>query len=230
MNNFQIVNADTDSISFCKEDQSEFSDIEKQYLIGNINELSPDFMEWSDDGYYKKVIVLKAKNYILYDPKAKKDVIKIKGSALKSSKTEPALKEFLKDIINEIIIDQTLFKIVYEKYVAEILNLKDISRWATKKTITSKVLEGTRLNETKVVEAIKGTDYSEGDKIYLYYDKKDNLKKVENYNDDHNIKRLLKRLYDTSKIFDNIILKGTFKNYSLVKNMKELGLWVIFYY
>jgi len=224
MNNFQIVNADTDSISFCKEDQSEFSDIEKQYLIGNINELSPDFMEWSDDGYYKKVIVLKAKNYILYDPKAKKDVIKIKGSALKSSKTEPALKEFLKDIINEIIIDQTLFKIVYEKYVAEILNLKDISRWATKKTITSKVLEGTRLNETKVVEAIKGTDYSEGDKIYLYYDKKDNLKKVENYNDDHNIKRLLKRLYDTSKIFDNIILKGTFKNYSLVKNMKELGL------
>lgn len=100
MNNFQLNVIDTDSISFCRQDGSFIPREERSALIKEINSLSPEFMEWSDDGYYSKVIVLKTKNYILKDETGK---ITYKGSSLKDQKKEIAIKEFLHKVIDIIL-------------------------------------------------------------------------------------------------------------------------------
>ncbi len=214
--NLKLVNADTDSISFSKIDESPFTSESRKTLLMLLNELFPNKIRWEDDGYYNCIIVLKAKNYIMQKEDGS---LKYKGSAVKATVKELGLKEFIKDIIGSMFSGKQNYVEIYNTYVKEILNMTDINRWAKKATITSKTLNGTRTNETKVMEAIKETDYSEGDKIYIYYDKEDNLKLVANYNNDHNIPRLLKKLYTTSQSFVTIIPKDTFINYSL-KNKK----------
>ena len=92
---------DTDSISFCKPDHSPFTEEEQQNLLNELNSLYPEKIKWDHDGIYDVVVIVRAKNYIL-----KKDgkVIK-KGSALKSSKTEPKMKEFINEII-EVLLEE----------------------------------------------------------------------------------------------------------------------------
>ena len=79
--NFIIGPTDTDSISFCKPDMSPFSPEETKQLLAEINAMSPEFIEWEDDGYYEVCITLRAKNYVLWDGKKKT----VKGSAFKTS-------------------------------------------------------------------------------------------------------------------------------------------------
>jgi hypothetical protein len=217
--NFQISNCDTDSISFCKEDGSYFSPEERKLLVTEINSLSPELMKWADDGYYKKVIILKAKNYILQKEDGK---ITYKGSSLKDQKTELALKEFKYEIIGTILDEKFDYVTIYNKYVKEILNLTDIKRWASKKTLSETTYTSQRTNETKIIDCIKGTDYKQNDRIWVYFDVDSNLKLVENYNNDHDIMTLVKKLFTTAKVFVNILPKDTFINYSLKKNQALL--------
>ena len=184
---FIIAPTDTDSISFCKKDGSEFSKEELRSLLKELNEISPDLITWEDDGYYKKVLVLRAKNYILYDPtkEKEKDRKQIKGSAFKSSTKEPAMMQMMQEIVNAILDDkQDTILSIYEKYVDEALNIKDINRWSQKKTVTEAVmncrgyekyspeslkLKGIRPNETNVWDAIKHEELiQQGEKYYLY--------------------------------------------------------------
>lgn len=213
--NFNLVNADTDSISFNKSDASFISKEERISLLKEINSLFPEKIKFEDDGFYKCICVIKAKNYIM---QKEDDKIIYKGSAIKASNKSPALKQFIKDIIEAILNNKNNYQEIYNIYAKEIQNITDIKRWATKKTITQKVLEGTRLNETKVKDAINDSDYAEGDKIYCYYNENDELILVENFKNDYSKKRLLKALHDTSKVFNTIIDKDIFKNYTLKKN------------
>ncbi len=218
--NFILGPVDTDSISFCKPNFEAFSKEEQDNLLNEINSYFPELIKYDHDGYFRTCISLKAKNYILQDFEGK---ITYKGSALKSSKLEPALKQFLHDIIDTILTEKYEYVIIYNNYVKEILNITDIKRWATKRSLTEKVLNGTRTNETKVMYAIKDSEYKEGDKLFVYYDQELNLKLIENYNNDYNVTKLLKRLFDTSKVFNNILPKDTFINYSLKnKKIKQL--------
>lgn len=218
--NFTLINVDTDSLTFCKQDMSEFSEDEKDNLIKEINSISLDGINWEDDGVYERVIVAKAKNYILYDGKK----IKIKGSAFKSSTKSIALKNFMNDIIEAMLKDQTNYADIYHKYVQMIYSIKtteEIQLWATKKTLTDKVLESDRTNEAKVRDAIVGQEFQEGDKFYVFYKSDDSLSITGNFDGDYNKKRLLKNLFDTTKTFATIIKEeNVFINYSLKKNMK----------
>lgn len=65
---FELVNCDTDSISFCRRDGGEITDSEREKLLNDLNSLFPNQILWEDDGYFKTMIVVKAKNYIMYDP------------------------------------------------------------------------------------------------------------------------------------------------------------------
>lgn len=176
MHNFIIGPTDTDSISFCKPDMSPFDEKELQSLLNEINEISPEYMDWADDGLYDACLVLKAKNYVLV-----KDAKYIyKGSSLRDMKREPAVREMLAKLIQDIIENESKGVVpIYESYIKEAMNIKDISRWVTKKTITKSVLNGgdedARMNESKVLDAIdevvtRGVSlgYQEGDKVYLY--------------------------------------------------------------
>lgn len=217
---FSLVNWDTDSISFCKSGFEAFSEEERVSLTKSLNDLyKTDDIRWEDDGYYETVIVIKAKNYILYDGKK----IKTKGSALKATLKSPALKEFIKRITSAMLEGEDCFRDIYEEYVKEIMNLSDISRWATKKTVTDKVLNPKRTNEQKVLDAIKGKEISEGDKIYTFFKSDDSLCLVEDFNGDYNQSKMLQSLYKTAQVFDSVLpTKDYFINYSLKTKRKLL--------
>lgn len=216
---YKLVNADTDSISFSKGDESHFTKEERTEALVALNALFPEKINFEDDGYYKTLIVVKAKNYIMQTEDGQ---IKYKGSAIKATNKEPALKQFIKDIIESIFNGKQNYVEIYNTYVKEILKIEDIKRWASKKTITSKVLENTRTNEAKVRDAIAGSEYAEGDKIYTYYNGADELKLAEHFDGDYNKDKLFDKLHKTALTFETIIDKSIFLNYKLKRNKKLL--------
>lgn len=215
MNNFQIVNTDTDSISFCKPDRSFISLEERKAFIKDINDRSPEMMSWADDGYYSKVIVVAAKNYILQTEDGK---IKYKGASIKAPTKPLALREFIKEIIAAILKNNTDYISIYNKYLKEILNVKEIKRWSDRKSLTSTTFSSQRSNERKIVDAIQGTEYVEGNRIWVFYKSDESLCLLENYDGDYSVNALLKKLYDTSQIFKDILDKKQFLNYTLKRN------------
>lgn len=214
-NTYSIVNADTDSISI-----TNGNPLNADKCISELNLLSGKGINWENDGYYDKVIVLKAKNYVLFSDKTV-----IKGSALKATTKEKALQQYIKQVL-DIIKQGNTNELVphYESYVTQIMNLKDISEWCSKKTVTKAVLNGTRTNETRVMEAIKDVEgIQEGDKFYVFFKTDKELCRLEDFDGIYDKKKLLGKLYNTVKIFSSVLDIKQFKNYSLIKNFKELN-------
>jgi len=201
-----------------KPDGSPFSLEEQQKLLTELNSQFPAKIRWEPDGYFQRVVILKAKNYILYDGKT----IKTKGSSIRDGKREPALRQFINDLIEALVHQNTNYVEIYEKYAKEICNITDIHRWKTKKTITEKVLNPERTNEQKVKDALGSAEYSEGDKAHFYYTSDGNLRLVEQWNGDYDKVRYLEKLYKTAMIFMNVIPKETFINYKLKRNQEGL--------
>lgn len=222
MNNYELVGCDTDSILICKPDQSPWTENERALFLEQLNAIFPDKIHWENDGYYPAVVVAKAKNYILFDGKK----TKIKGSAFRSSTKSVSLKAFMNEIIQLMLNDQTNYLEVYNKYVKMIYQIKtqeEMKQWATKKTLTDKVLESERLNESKVRDALEGSDFTEGDKFYMFYKSDDTLCLVERFDGEYNTKRLVKALHDTTKTFETILDGSIFINYSLKRNQTLLN-------
>lgn len=225
MHNFILGPVDTDSISICKPDMSPFTVEERQELLDEINSYFPEFIKYADDGYYPRCIALKAKNYILYDGKK----IKIKGSSLKASTKCAALKEFTNRVI-EIMVFENNQEQMYDKlrnlycdYMIEIMNVTDIKRWSARKTLSSTMVESERTNETKVMDALVGSEYKEGDRFHIFYLEDDSICLAENFSGNYNKIRLLKNLYDTISIFDTVLpVDDLFPNYGLKKRYKIL--------
>lgn len=215
----ELVNADTDSIMISKGGEP-WTEEQRSAFLDNLNKLYPEMIKWEDDGLYPSVVIFKAKNYAMITPKG----LKIKGSALHATLKEPALKEMIKSIINLLLSNKKHeISYLYHKYVQEIIELKDIKRWAFKKTITDKILSPGRTNEQKVLDALDGAEYSQGDKLYFYYKDDDSLERVENWNHDHSIDRLLKKIHDTIKVFDSVYDITSCPNYSLKRNKNKIA-------
>lgn len=100
--NFILGPVDTDSISFCKPDMSPFTEEEQEALLQEINEQMPELVKYAHDGYFKTIVVVKAKNYVLDDG----DDVKIKGSGLKGTMKEKALRELMERVINVLLEDE----------------------------------------------------------------------------------------------------------------------------
>lgn len=167
----------------------------------------------------------------MYNPEAEKekDQLKIKGSALKASQKSEALKEMTKRFIETMAYtenrDEMLekLKVLYDSYVAEAMEVTEIKRWSARKTLSSTMQESDRTNETRVVEAIKGTDYREGDRFHVFKMPDESLKLAEHFDGTYDKAHLLKNLFDTVKIFNTILpVKEMFPNHSLKKNYKIL--------
>ncbi len=176
---FELVNVDTDSFSVTpnrKYSKSEF----KQFLT-ELNSTFPELIKWADDGIYEKVIVIRAKNYVLvksdeYLKPNEKKKPKYKGSAITDQKKEPALTEMLEKMVKALLADEnSALPLIYNDYIKEATHISDISRWAAKKTVTKSVLSPKRLTEQKILDAMEETiqkgieeGYQEGDKVWLY--------------------------------------------------------------
>lgn len=219
INKFKLVNCDTDSISVCKHNFEEFTEEERTIFLNDLNSLFPKRIKFEDDGYYKTVIVAKAKNYLLWDGKKKK----VKGSALKVTTKEKALKEFINEILGAMLEGRKNYKEIYDKYAKEIIDIKDISRWSSKKTVTTKVLAGTTTAGKKVNSIIQNKEIMEGDKIYTFFKTDGSLALAEDFNQEYDRVRLLKKLFTTTKTFELILdYKSIFPNYSLKRSAKLL--------
>jgi hypothetical protein len=215
--NFILGPVDTDSVSICKADMSYITKEERINLLAEINSLMPKMIRWEDDGYFSSVCVVRAKNYILKDESGK---IKIKGSSLRATLKEVALKEFINKVIEYLLEDKISHIMpLYEHYVTEIYNIKDMTRWVSKKSITSKVLEGERTTEQKVLTAIEDSEYVEGDKCYMYFREDGSLGLLEHWKSDHDVNKLLEKLYKTIITFETILDIKQFPNYSLKRNL-----------
>jgi len=219
MYNYQIVNTDTDSISFCKPNDK-FNHDEIKKLLNEINELSPDFMVWEDDGHYETVIVFKAKNYVLFDGKK----ITLKGSGLKSATLEPIIKQMLMEMIDALVFDkQDALPSIYIKYVKMVDNITDIKPWSKKMQLSPTTFQSERKNETKVVDAIAGSEYKSGDRIYVYPRPDDTLRLAERFDGEYCKDTYYEKLYKATERFKLILpIKDLFKNYSLKRNKKDL--------
>lgn len=219
MPDFTIANLDTDSIMICKPDQSPFSEEERESFLAELNALFPPKITWTDDGYFERAIIFKTKNYVLWDGTKQK----LKGSAVKAPAKEKAIREFVQETIKAILDGNTNFTEIYHKYVLEALNVKDITRFASRKTLTATTFASERANETKIIDAIQGSEYQEGNRIWVYFTKEGTLKLAERFGGDHDPIVLLKKLYMTSKLFDAVLpTKDLYLNYALKKNQKLL--------
>jgi DNA polymerase elongation subunit (family B) len=245
---YTLVNVDTDSFSITNGTKLSRDDFAQE--LNHLNALYSQLIRWEDDGIYEKVIVIRAKNYVL----VKNGKIKIKGSAITDQKKEPALAEMLKKMVDALLTNSAAtLPTIYETYIKEAMNIKDISRWSTKKTVTKSVLQPTRLTEQKILNAIHGTidagiveGIQEGDKIWLYnaidgqkqdirkgekiYYRDGSPKMIDNcilkdrrlWNEDEDVMHYINRVYDTVFILANVINIDEFMRYGLKSNRDKL--------
>lgn len=228
---FQIINVDTDAFSYTtgaklvtiteKQAKSRGCEVRDEFQehITEINSLFKDGIIWEDDGYFQKFIVVKAKNYILFDGKK----VKIKGQALKGTGKEKALTDFMNNVI--MLMLKSKRDHIFEEYRNVALSIKndwDINEWCMKKTVTKAVLNPERTQEQKVLDAIQDIHYQEGDKIYLYVKNKDTLCLKDNFDGEYFKEAYYNKLFNTLSIFETLLDPTLFPNYKLVKNKNLL--------
>lgn len=220
--NFLVPVVDTDSITICKLDNSPFSQEEVDKLHLEINSLNGELINWEKEFVnLNTLIVIAAKNYILWDGKK----LKIKGASLKATNKEPYLKDFINQVIDillkpDFIQDEIID--LYNKTAKETLNLTDMSRHSKKKTITEKVLKGDGTSELRTRLALKGVNYQQGDKFKFFYLPNGNMCLDTNFNGEYDQRKLLEKLYKTMEIFDAVVPISLFKNYKLQINYYPL--------
>lgn len=215
---YKIVNADTDSFCYSTGRKLSSEDFDKHIEV--LNKMD-EGIRWENDGQYKAVLIVKAKNYVLDDGKK----LKIKGSSLKATMKEPALKEFIGEVIEKLIKDRKdeLYD-TYMGYVNRIssLGLRDMAQWCSKKTITKAVLNPKRTNESRITDAIGGHHVEEGDKIFVFFETAEKITRLEDFKGVYCKKTLFKKLYKSMEIFDNLVGIDVFPNFALKRNEGRL--------
>jgi len=224
---YAIVNVDTDSFSYTT--GKKLSPEEFTTEIDDLNTNFPDMIRWENDGQYDKALIVKAKNYVLVDPKR----IVIKGNSLKAPMKEPALREFMGEVIEKLLMNRKdeLYDL-YNNYANTIYNFNsgsDVSDWCSKKTITKAVLNPERTNEARIKEAAQrsGRLLQEGDKIYVYFRQEDQLSLRENFDGVICKKKLYGKLFNTLKTFENVLDVGVFPNYALKRNEGRMVQYIV---
>jgi DNA polymerase I len=223
LHDFELVGGDTDGLAFRKKDHSPFSKEEQESLLADLNSRMDALIKWENDGIFNKQIVVKTKNYILVDSENK---VKIKGSALKASMKEKALKRFVNEVIDILVkYDDNFIDHIYPlylRYANEILNLKEINDWCSKHTITKAVLTGQATTQVRVRNALKGRPVQEGDKVYQYVRSNGERALMEDFDGIYDKDTLLGKLYDTLSIFETIINIKEYPDLTLKRNKKLL--------
>lgn len=243
-----LVNIDTDALSFAKKDGSPWSDEEYNMINKEINEIM--YSEWEDDGLFDQFLVVKAKNYVMKEKGSEK--YKYKGSSLTDQKKEPALVQQLQDMIADILENGSKdISIIYDNYIKEVCNIKDIERWVVKKNVSASVLNPERANEQKVLDAIGDKIVQEGDKIYVFSDIDGEKQKIEkgkpvflksgkpsmvpnrilrmseDFTGSYDLLHYLERVYKTSEILETVIDMNQLTKYSKSKlKLLEEKQWI----
>lgn len=204
-NQLTLINADTDSISFCRKDEERISYVQQEEILNEFRKIFPQEIKWEIEEEYKKIMSLKSKNYVFVN---NKDEIVKKGAILRSRNKENELQKIIDSIINTIFYSKdnnelnNKLLILYKEKVANIKNIKDISNWCKKKVITEKTLNA---KGERFLKLINDNKLEQGDEIF-YFNKNDNhLELLENFDGEYSEKKLLEKLNQTFLIFDEIV-------------------------
>lgn len=220
-NRFILCGCDTDSIMFASPDGKEFTKTEQERLLKELNDLFPEYIRWDHDGYYPKVLYFKKKNYILYDGVK----TTYKGSSLKSSTLEKRLKDFLHEVIQSILDERGDHVDIYHRYIKEawkITTAEQMKDWSSKKSLTETTYKSERANETKVIDAVEGREYSVGDKCYVHFLEDGTLRLAEEFDGSYDRMVLVEKLYNCTKRFETVLATDVFIKYNLKKNKAAL--------
>lgn len=217
----KLVAGDTDGLALKKVDQSAFSAEERTDIIRKLNEVMPELIRFEDEGVLKRQIVVKVKNYVMQDETGK---VKIKGSGLKATTKEKALQRFTREVIDLLLKDRKdQIYSLYLQYAEDVTKLKSIDDWCSKKTVTKAVLSAVRTNERRVLEALDGSDYVEGDKVFMFFKTPEQLCLKEKFDGTYDIDILLDKLWSTLAVFETILDIDLFPNFSLKRNRMRLS-------
>ncbi len=225
MHDFELGAVDTDCAYFYKKDGSAFTPEERVALQDEFNSIMLEHIKVSIDGYAPAMVVLKTKNRIYTNEKGD---VKVKGSALKSSKMLPAIKKFHKRITDGLlgITDESLPDIYHNEVLKLCHGVNSIQDWASKKTISEKTIRSERKTERDIMEAVKGVHWQNGDKIWVYRTNEDKLKLVDSYSSDapdYNLRKLLSSLANSAKVFDTVVDPSYRKDYGKPTNTRSLN-------
>jgi len=219
MNNYNLINCDSDGACFGKNNEDvDIKEIKK--LLKEFNNIIPEGIEVEFELLMPALVVSKSKNYAFVDTEGK---VTIKGSGFKSSSKEIALKEMCEVMLKSMLglVEESPVDI-YHRYVAEAANIKDINRWTSKTTYTSSVVKEGRLQEKKKKRAAEGLNLSIGDKYYTYIKADEWLGNPDQYNGTYHVEKYVKKVHNAAKTLASVIDIKQFPNYGLKGNKEKL--------
>lgn len=215
---YKIANADTDSFMV-----ADFTS-DSGAFVSDLNSLFPSAIKWEDDGQYRSVLILKAKNYVLLSEDGK---ISYKGAAVKATTKEPALQNFIQEVIACLLEGKTDDDVldIYNRYACDIhrIDAQSIKSWCSKKTVSDKILRAARTQEARIKQAIDeaGLTVKEGEKIYVFYEEDDRLSVAENFKGVYSKEKLATKLHNTISVFDSVLDVRKFPKYQNKGNRKK---------
>jgi DNA polymerase elongation subunit (family B) len=203
---FVLAHADTDSITFCKKDQTPFSESERMAILKNLNSLFPSRIRWEPEKPIEKMLVVTKRAYAM---QFEDGALVIKGNSLRGNQRPRAFKECVQLLVKSRFEgNEEAAKDLKASYLNEIETLTDISRFAFRKRITSAVVSSERTFEKKLRLALFGSNYVHDDRVHFYFCKNQSIKLAQNWNGDHCKKRLLQQLKQSMEI---VLGKGTYE-------------------
>lgn len=217
--NFNISSCDTDSIKITNADGSPISDEDIAKFQAELNALLPEKINFELDGIYRPLAVVKAKNYAYVEDGKRK----IKGSALKASSREKILKKYSDSLLDSILgLEPKTLEELYHDMIKQVINIKDITPWCSKKTFTKAVKNETTTSGVKLNIIAKKLNLQEGDKFLVYFKSDDSYGIPEEFDGDYHVDRMLEKVFKTTQIVSTIMDLSWCLNYKLKRNKKKL--------
>jgi len=219
MNNYNLINCDSDGACFGKNNENINID-EVKKLVSEFNKTIPQGIEVEFEAFMPALVVAKSKNYAMLHDNGD---ITIKGSAFKSSSKEPALREMCELMLQSMLglLEDTPVEI-YHRYVREVRNILDINRWSSKTTYTQAVEKAGRLQEEKKKRAAESLNLSLGDKYFVYIKEDGWLGVPEDFDGSYCVKTYLGKIYNAIKPLASVMNLDDFPNYKLKRNQEKL--------
>lgn len=243
-----ICNVDTDSIMIAKPDGQPWTIEEQKAFLEQLNSNFPEKISWEHDGVFSSVVVIKSKNYALLPEGEKKIKTKgssIKDQKKEPALREmmdkmidamifgkqDTLVDIYHSYVKEAMHIQDIRRWCSKKTITEAV----MDCGNPKKQV--------RKNEKDVWDAIKKiSGIQQGDKVYVYpvilgenivpggvsektgKPLKDKVTEItglriaEDWTGDHDVEKMIDRVYNTVCIFKLVLNMDQFINYGLKKN------------
>ncbi len=208
----RLIEADTDGVYFVVPPGID-TEREEHLFVEALSEELPEGIHLSHDGRYRRMISLKAKNYILVDYDGR---LIIKGSSLRSRRDERVFREFVRKLAPLLVNRQSdAASALYMEFAHRLkAGQFDHREFCRRESITKKTFSNPNLR--RLAAAAKGCEV--GDRIAVYQRNDGSLARIETYANDEDRGYLLRRLHDMAGRFRGLFDEAEFnRRFPLLK-------------